>query len=105
MFIGKYELDNKEYFGIYEKNIMGYELWHEETFSPTTKNIETLDFKISGKTYEEKKASLEDLAKEWQLYFSGYSWSYYELSIIQNYLYDNAKRYGLLKEFKENAIC
>lgn len=105
MFIGKYEIDNKEYFNIYYRNKDDYKLWNSDTFSPNIKNIETLDFKISGKTYEERKASLEDLAKEWQLYFCDFSWSYGELMVIQTYFYENAKRYGLLKEFKENGIC
>ena len=105
MFIGKYELDNKEYFNIYYKNKDGYKLWNSDTFSPNTKNIEILDFKISGKNYREKQASLEDLAKEWQLYFCDFNWSYGELMIIQTYFYENAKRYGLLREFRENGIC
>lgn len=105
MFIGKYELESKEYFNIYYKNKSGYELWNSDTFSPNTKNIETLDFKISGKDYREKQASLEDLAKEWQHNFSSLSWSYGELAEIENYFYENGKRYGLLKEFKENCIC
>ena len=105
MFIGKYELEGKEYFNIYYKNIYGYKKWHEDTFSPLTKNIETLDFKISGKSYQERKASLEELAKEWQLHFSQYSWSYSELAEINDYFYTNGGKYGLLREFKENAIC
>ena len=105
MFIGKYELDNKEYFSIYYKCKEGYDAWHEDTFSPLTKNIETLDFKITGKTYREKQASLEDLAKEWQLRFWQYSWSYGELYEINNYFYENGKRYGLLNVFHENGIC
>lgn len=32
------------------------------------------------------------------------NYSYYELFIIQNKLYKIGKRYGLLKEFKENCI-
>lgn len=32
------------------------------------------------------------------------NYSYYELFIIQNDLYKIGKRYGLLKEFKENCI-
>ena len=105
MFIGKYELDGKEYFNIYYKNKYGYEAWQRDTFSPTTKNIEILDFKISGITYKDKKESLEELAIEYSLYFSQLSWSYGEYAEIENYFYKNAKRYGLLKEFKENCIC
>lgn len=104
MFIGYYELENNEpYFNIYYKNKSGYEKWYEDTFY--VYNIETLDFKISGKTYKEKQASLEELAKNWQYDFASLSWSYSELMEIQDYFYKNAKRYGLLKVFKENCIC
>jgi hypothetical protein len=105
MFIGKYELEGKEYFAIYYKNKYGYDEWHKDTFSPTCENIETLDFKIGGKTYQEKKANLEELAKDWQYNFCSLSWSYGELAEIQGYFYENAKRYGLVKVFRENAIC
>jgi len=105
MFIGKYELDGETYFDIYYKNSLGYDLWHKNTFSPKCKDIEILDFKIGGKTYQERKSNLVELAKEWQLFFSGLAWSYSELYEIGNYFYENAKRYGLVKEFKENCIC
>lgn len=104
MFIGYYELENNEsYFNIYYKNSGGYRQWQEETFN--VYNIEILDFKIIGKNYKERKNNLEELAKNWQLNFSWLDWSYNELAIISNYFYKNAKRYGLLKEFKENGIC
>lgn len=104
MFIGFYRLNNKEYFNIYYKNKLGYEEWRKDTFSPLCKNIEILDFKISGKTYQEKQDNLKQLAIDWQLYFSGLSWSYSELTEISNYFYKNGRKYGLLKEFKENCI-
>lgn len=103
MFIGYYELDNKEHFNIYFKN-GGWNLWFKDTFSPLCKNIKLLEFKIGGKTYQERKNNLVELAKDWQLHFSSLSWSYGELAEIENYLYENAKRYGLLQEFKENCV-
>ena len=105
MFIGYYELDGKEFYNIYYKNNLGFKEWHKGTFSPTTENIKILDFTIKGKNYREKKYYLEDLAKDWQINFSYLSWSYGELAEIENYFYKNAKRYGLLKVFKENCIC
>ncbi len=104
MFIGYYELENNEpYFNIYYKNELGYKAWQEDTFC-NVYNVETLDFKLSGKTYQERKNSLIEIAKDWQNNFSGLSWSYGEYAEIENYFYENAKRYGLLKEFKENCI-
>ena len=105
MFIGVYKLEGEEHFAIYYKCKEGYNAWHSDTFSPLCKDIEILDFKISGKTYRERQASLEDLAKDWQNWFAGLEWSYGELAEIGNYFYENGKRYGLLKEFKENCIC
>ena len=101
MFIGCYTLENKENFNIY----YNWDLFHKDTFSPLTKDIKLLVFKIKGKTYKEKKESLQELAIDWQLNFSGLSWSYAEIATIQEYFYRNAKKYGLVKEFKENAIC
>lgn len=105
MFIGVYTLNDKEYFGIYFKNIYGYTKWLEDTFSPDCENIKVLDFKLKGKTYKEKKASLEELAKDWQNNFASLGWSYGELAEIEYYFEENAKRYGLVEVFKENCIC
>ena len=104
MFIGKYELDGKVYNNIYYGHC-GCDLWHQDTFSVNSSNHELLGFRLHGKTYQERKEFLRNLAIEWQHNFSQYSWSYGELAEIQDYFYENGKRYGLLKEFKENAIC
>ena len=79
--------------------------WLKDTWNPSIEIIGLLDFKINGKIYTEKKANLEDLAKDWQNNFAYYPWSYGELAEIENYFLKNAKRYGLLKEFHENGIC
>ena len=105
MFLGFYMLDGKEHFNIYYKCREGYEAWHRDTFSPTCEDIATLDFKIGGKTYQERKANLEEIAILWQLHWSYLSWSYSELYEIGNYFLENGKRYGLLRVFHENAIC
>lgn len=107
MFIGKYELNGELHFDIYfysNYGEQGYKLWFEETFSPDVENIEVLDFKIKGKNYKERKASLEDIAIDWSNNFSQYSWSYGELAQIGSWFYEKAKKYGLIKEFEENAI-
>lgn len=63
MFICYYELENCEpYFDIYYKTKDGYKQWKEDTINMC--NIEILDFKISGKTYKEKRYSLKELAKK-----------------------------------------
>lgn len=105
MFIGYYELENNEpYFNIYYKNKSGIEQWKNETISGVY-NIEILDFTIKGKTYQERKENARELAINWQNNFSFLSWSCSELSEITSYFEKIGKRYGLLKEFKENAVC
>lgn len=105
MFIGYYEMNGEPFYAIYYKNRYGYKKWCEDTFSPSVENIRILDFKIKGKTYEERKADLVDLAIDWQINFSSLGWSYGELAEFGDYFQRNGKRYGLLQEFKENAIC
>lgn len=104
MFIVRFTIENEEKFYLY----YGREGWKEfqkDTFSPLTKDINILEFKLHGKTYQEKKAAAIDLAITWQHEFSYLSWSYLELAEIQGYFERIAKKYGLMKEFKENCIC
>ena len=104
MFVGKYEENGKEIASIYYKNKYGFDAWHRETFSPLIENIEVLDFKISGKTYQERKDNARQLAIDWQYNFSGLTWSWGEITEITSYFEKIGKRYGLLREFRENAI-
>jgi hypothetical protein len=105
IFLGRYELDNKEYFYIYDNDVYGWAEWHKNTFSPTTENIDLLTLKITGKTYEERKNNLQDLAINYSHNFGSLSWSYGELAEIGDFFYRNGKKYGLLREFHENGIC
>ena len=105
MFLGVYELDNKIYNTIYEDSMIGWNQWFADTFSPKIKNCNLLVLKTRGKNYKERKANAIELAKEWQNYFTQYSWSYAEVAEIQYFFENQGKRYGLLKEFKENTIC
>ena len=104
MFLGKYTIDNKEYNYIYY-GCDGWMLYYKDTFSPDTKDSDTLLFKIGGKTYEERKNNLQDLAINYSNNFASLSWSYGELAEIGDFFYRNGKKYGLLKEFHENGIC
>lgn len=65
-----------------------------------------IPLKVSGKTYQERKNDLQNKAIEWSNTQGSYPrWSYSELGEIQDFFERNGKRYGLLKEFQENAIC
>ena len=55
-------------------------------------------------TYSEKKAKLREEAVEWQCDFSKHNYSYGELAEMQAYFEKEGKKYGLMKEFRENGI-
>lgn len=54
--------------------------------------------------YQKAKESARNKAVEWQSGFCDHSYSYSELAYWQDYFSDLAKRYGLMKEFRENGI-
>lgn len=55
-------------------------------------------------SYKERKEKAREKAIEWQLNFENNNYSYYDLMLWGDYFYNLGKRYGLLKEFKENGI-
>lgn len=54
--------------------------------------------------YQIKKYETRQEAIEWQSNFDNHNYSWGEIAKWNNYFYKKGKRYGLLKEFKENAI-
>lgn len=56
-------------------------------------------------SYEGKKEVLRAFAIDWQNYFENTDYSWLELLEWQNFFEELGKRYGLLTEFRENAIC
>lgn len=55
-------------------------------------------------TYQEKKADVREKAINFQQVFFECDFSYSEIIEYQNYFLKQGKRYGLLKEFRENGI-
>lgn len=55
-------------------------------------------------TYQQKKDVIRNKAIKWQMSFNSHCFSYSELADFQNNFEKLAKKYGLIKEFKENAI-
>ena len=54
--------------------------------------------------YQIEKERIRQIAIEWQLEDGDFPYSYGGLAILQDYFYKYGKRYGLLKEFRENGI-
>lgn len=76
----------------------------ENTFDIEGK-LQLLTIKPLKSKYERNKAILEGFAREWQYNFSDFNYSYGELIAWQGFFTEYGKKYGLLKEFKENCIC
>lgn len=56
------------------------------------------------KSYQEKKEQARKEAVEWSNTFKYKNYSYGELIVYEEYFYRLAKRYGLVREFRENGI-
>lgn len=54
--------------------------------------------------YQRLKEAARNKAIEWQLNFDGKCLSWSDLAYYSDYFNKLAKRYGLIKEFKENGI-
>ena len=59
--------------------------------------------KLAG--YQEVKAAVRDFAIEYQWACSECAMSYFDCADWQSFFEYAGKRYGLLSEFRENAIC
>lgn len=55
--------------------------------------------------YQKRKEQIRQEAIEWQLDFSNHNYSWGELAVWQEHFERLGRRYGLLREFHENAIC
>lgn len=55
-------------------------------------------------TYKQKQEKTRQSAIDWQLEFVNKTMCYSELAEMQEHFSKLAKRYGLIKEFKENCI-
>ena len=54
--------------------------------------------------YQKGKEKTRNEAIDWQYDFAGHNYSYGELAHFSDYFETKARRYGLVKEFKENGI-
>lgn len=56
------------------------------------------------KKYQQRKEEARQQAIDWQLKLANYNYSYGDLAYWGNYFEKLAKRFGLVKEFRENGI-
>ena len=54
--------------------------------------------------YQKAKGKAMDEAIEWQMGFDNHNYSYGELADFQEHFEKLARKYGLVKEFRENGI-
>lgn len=60
---------------------------------------------MAKKSYQQLKSEAREQAIDWQYEASEQNLSYGELTDAQERFERLGKRYGLLQEFRENAIC
>ena len=77
--------------------------YHRETFGPYVEAVALVPFKVTGRTYADRKAAARDLAITLQHEERpGLTWS--DCAVICDYLETIGTRYHLLREFRENGI-
>ena len=54
--------------------------------------------------YQEQKEKAREIAIEWQKNDSDFPYSWEGYAMVCDYFYKLGKRFGLLKEFRENGI-
>ena len=80
-----------------------WDQFHNDTFSPDTDGIYIINFVGIGGSYQERKYHIQDIAIEWShADKNGLSWG--EMATVENWLETYGRKYGLLQEFRENAI-
>lgn len=97
----------KDLNGVTNTGVMYYNIsdFLDDTWNPEDRErvIFKMDFRITGKTYREKKEAFENIVKDFQHNdVGGLYWSDY--TILTDYFEANARRYGLITELKENGI-
>ena len=78
---------------------------HKYFFSPFYDDKYVIPFRVSGKTYQAKKEDLRQQAIDYSNIQSVLNLYGSEVAEISAFFEKNGKRYGLLKEFRENGIC
>jgi len=77
--------------------------YHAATFSPDCTISAVIPLTIHGSTYAERRDSLRNMAQDIQTADNG-GMSYGEVATLNDYFTRQARRYGLLTEFRDNCI-
>ena len=62
-------------------------------------------FRIGGETYAERQDSLRNIAIDFQRAEQGYHFYWSDYCTVTNFFESYGRKYGLLREFRENGIC
>lgn len=101
--IGIMEYDYDSVAVVFADTKEGWDKWYELIAPPDVEG-HVLPLAVHGATYKERKESLRDLAIEYSNEsIWGLSWG--ECAEIEGWFKEQGRRYGLIREFRENAIC
>ena len=101
-------------YAVIEKNgdrtAEGFFTWqdyHAATFSPdaTPETVQRIPARISGRNYLERKSAAYEVLLNFSEILGAPGLDYFDLFFIQNDAERIARRYGLLQEARENAVC
>ena len=89
--------------GDWNSVVGSYEQAMEEASAYGGEVVEVLPLSVCGKTFKECKADLyaKAVASSY-MHVGGLSWG--EVSLLQDFFETNGRKYGLLREFRENGI-
>lgn len=93
-------------FAVIDDTASIFDTWHEyhaATFPPDCIISAVIPLTIHGSTYAERRESLRNMAQDIQTADNG-GMSYGEVATLNDYFTRQARRYGLLTEFRDNGI-
>ena len=93
-------------FAVIDDTASIFDTWGEylaATFSPDCTISAVIPLTIHGSTYAERRDSLRTMAQDIQTADNG-GLSYSEAATLCDYFTRQARRYGLLTEFRDNCI-
>ena len=93
-------------FAVIDDTASIFDTWREyyaATFSPDCIISAVIPLQLHGSTYAERRDSLRNMAQDIQTADNG-GMSYGEVATLNDYFTRQARRYGLLTEFRDNCI-